>query len=185
LRTTITDAEGGGLYVVNSPVAVTNSTIARNAADAPIATGGGVLVGGARGRVRLRSSTIAQNTADRDTAAVGGNLAGARFARVLNTIVADGAATTGANCDGDVKFSGHDLEDRNTCGFDGRGDRVNKDPRLRDLANYGGRTETIALRRGSPAIDHAGQKSSPRRDQRGFRRGSKPDIGAFEFGAKP
>jgi hypothetical protein len=43
----------------------------------------------------------------------------------------------------------------------------------------------MALKRGSPAINHASRKTSPKRDQRGFKRGLKPDIGAYEFGAKP
>jgi len=178
-----TVADGGGLYVIDSPVEVTNSTIANNIAIASSARGGGVVLGGVNPSIRFKSSTLAQNTADGTSSAVGGNLAGSQYARVLNTIVAKGTAATGANCDGDVKFSGHDLEDRDTCGFDGRGDRVNKNPLLRDLAQNGGPTRTMALKRGSPAIDRAGSKSSPTRDQRGFKRGRKPDIGAYEFGA--
>ncbi|TMK71573.1 MAG: hypothetical protein E6G49_09085 [Actinobacteria bacterium] len=181
-----TVADGGGLYIIDSPAEVTNSTIADNLASAQDARGGGILLGGTNPSLRLRSSTLAQNTADGTSAAVGGNLSGSMFARLLNTIVAKGKGDAAqANCDGDVKSSGHDLEDKNTCGFDGPGDRVNKNPLLGDLAQNGGPTRTMALRRGSPAIDRAGSKSSPKRDQRGFKRGLKPDIGAYEFGAKP
>jgi hypothetical protein len=178
-------ADGGGLYIIGSPAEVTNSTIANNIASAPSATGGGILLSSPNpSTMRLKSSTLVQNTADGTSSAVGGNLAGSNHARLLNTIVAKGRGTTGANCDGDVKFSGHDLEDKDTCGFDGAGDRVNENPKLRDLAQNGGPTRTMALRRRSPAINHAGPKSSPKRDQRGFKRDHRPDLGAFEFGAK-
>jgi hypothetical protein len=177
-------SSAGGLSNANSKVTVTNSTIANNLAIAPNASGGGIRVGGFEPKLVLRSSTVARNTADGSNNSTGGNLLGAGFAKVRNTIVAKGTAETGSNCDAPVKSSGHDLEDENTCGFDDRSDRVNRKPRLRDLAENGGPTETIALKRRSPAIDHAG-KNSPERDQRGFRRDGKPDIGAYEFGAKP
>jgi hypothetical protein len=180
-----TVAYGGGLYIIDSPVEVTNSTIANNLAIAATARGGGVLLGGTNPSLRLKSSTLAQNTADGTNSAVGGNLVGSEFARLLNTIVAKGKGDAAvANCDGAVKSSGHDLENKNTCGFDGRGDLVNRNPRLRDLSQNGGPTRTMALKPGSPAINHAGRKTSPRRDQRGFARGLKPDIGAYEFGAQ-
>jgi hypothetical protein len=180
--------DGAGLYFVRAPATITNSTIADNIGTAPLVTGGGILVRGSGsdpGKLKLRSATVAGNIADGSTSAVGGNLAGADGAKVRNTIVAKGQATTGSNCDGAVKSSNHDLEDENTCGFDGKGDRRNKNPKIRDLAENGGPTETIALKKTSPAIDHAAKKTSPKRDQRGFKRDGKPDIGAYEFGAKP
>jgi CSLREA domain-containing protein len=178
-------ADGGGLYIISSPAVVTNSTIVENFAIAQGAAGGGILLGGGTTpSLRLQSSTLARNTADGTNSAVGGNLAGSKFARLLNTIVAKGKGDAAvANCDDDVRFSGHSLEDRNTCGFDGEGDRVNKNPLLRDLSNNGGPTDTMALKPGSPAVDHAGRRSSPKLDQRGFVRGRNPDIGAFELGA--
>ena len=47
------------------------------------------------------------------------------------------------------------------------------------LDNHGGPTNTIALKAGSWAINHGGQ-DEPKRDQRGVKRGKRPDIGAFE-----
>jgi hypothetical protein len=48
-------------------------------------------------------------------------------------------------------------------------------------ANNGGATQTIALLKGSPAINKASAKTSEKRDQRGHKRDPKhPDIGAFE-----
>jgi hypothetical protein len=177
--------DGAGLFIANTKVSVTNSTITDNLGTAPNVTGGGVLVAGSGEKLDMRSSTLARNTADGSNNANGGNLAGAASAKLLNTIVAKGEATTGSNCDAAVKSSGHDLEDKDTCGFNAKGDRVNKNPGIRKLAQNGGPTETIALKRDSPAIDHAAKKTSPKRDQRGFKRVGKPDIGAYEFGAKP
>jgi len=178
-------ADGGGIEIANATAKFINSTIANNLAIAPNAAGGGFAVGGTDAKLILRSVTLANNISDGTSTERGGNLAGAEFANLRNTIVAKGKATTGSNCDGSVKATRHDLEDENTCGFDGAGDRVNKNPRLRDLAQNGGPTRTMALKRDSPAINHASRKSSPNRDQRGFKRDDKPDIGAYEFGAKP
>jgi hypothetical protein len=177
--------DGAGLFIANTKVSVTNSTITGNVGTAPDVTGGGVLVAGIGQKLDLRSSTLVGNTVDATTSGSGGNLAGADSAKLRNTIVAKGQATTGSNCDSAVKSSNHSLEDKDTCGFAGKGDRVNKNPKVRNLAQNGGPTETIALKKDSPAIDHASKKSSPKRDQRGFKRDGKPDIGAYEFGAKP
>jgi hypothetical protein len=179
-------SDGGGFLASNSEVKITNSTITNNKAIAPNAAGGGIVVGGTGPpKLVLRSSTLVRNRAKGTDSSRGGNLLGSSFASLLNTIVAGGVATSGSNCDGAVKSSGHDLEDANTCGFDSRGDRVNTDPKLLQLEDNGGPTQTIALRRASPAIDNAARTSSPKRDQRGFKRDDKPDIGAYEFGAKP
>jgi CSLREA domain-containing protein len=176
-------ADGGGVEISNATATFTNSTIANNVASGKNAAGGGILAGGTGEKLVLHSVTVAKNLAD-GTSSRGGNLESSGSAHVLNSIVAKGQATTGANCDGAVKSSSHDLEDLDTCGLDGKGDRVNKNPEIGSLVNNGGPTNTLALRRGSPAIDHASKKTSPKRDQRGFKRDDKPDIGAYEFGAK-
>jgi hypothetical protein len=51
--------------------------------------------------------------------------------------------------------------------------------KLGKLADNGGPTKTIALRKGSRAIGH-GDPDAVRVDQRGVKRGKKPDIGAYE-----
>jgi hypothetical protein len=56
---------------------------------------------------------------------------------------------------------------------------VKPNPRIGTLTDNGGPTKTIALKNESPALGHAGP-GSPKRDQRGVKRDSKPDIGAFE-----
>ena len=69
-------------------------------------------------------------------------------------------------------------------GFGATGDQFGGKLKLGKLAKNGGPTRTIALEKGSRAIDHADRTDPLRNDQRGFRRGKKPDIGAFERGAK-
>ena len=51
--------------------------------------------------------------------------------------------------------------------------------KLGKLATNGGPTKTVALKKGSRAINHAGP-DAPELDQRGVKRGKKPDIGAYE-----
>ncbi len=69
-----------------------------------------------------------------------------------------------------------------TADFNSPGDQVGvTDPILAPLGNYGGPTQTMALRAGSPAINAAGA-SALTTDQRGFNRVGAPDIGAYEFG---
>ena len=57
------------------------------------------------------------------------------------------------------------------------------DPKLAALSFNGGVTKTIALLSGSLAIDNGTAENAPLIDQRGYRRDTKPDIGAFEYGA--
>ena len=53
-------------------------------------------------------------------------------------------------------------------------------PKLGQLADNGGPTDTVALKAGSPAIGRANSDNAPNRDQRGIKRDAAPDIGAFE-----
>jgi hypothetical protein len=53
-------------------------------------------------------------------------------------------------------------------------------PKIGALAKNGGPTQTIALKKHSPAIGNANRHTAPERDQRGKKRDRRPDIGAFE-----
>lgn len=79
---------------------------------------------------------------------------------------------------------GHNLVyDPDSLFSDPNGDDIfGEDPLLGPLANNGGLTKTHALLKNSPAIDAADGSLAPgvTIDQRGFSRGSAPDIGAFE-----
>ena len=57
---------------------------------------------------------------------------------------------------------------------------INQDPLLQNLADNGGRTQTMALQEGSPAVD-AGINCTPL-DQRNATREGDCDIGAYELG---
>jgi CSLREA domain-containing protein len=142
---------GGGITTYD-PVTITDSTIAFNTAQQP---GGGLHVGGGAGPYTLKNTIVSNNSS---------NFAGFN------------------NCDR-VEFvvsEGNNLEKGTSCGFDQPGD-INADPKLGQLENNGGPTNTRALPRGSPAIN-AGGDPFPSTDQRGVARpqGFANDIGAFE-----
>ena len=81
---------------------------------------------------------------------------------------------------GVIHSAGHNLfSSLSLCEFHRRSDLVRSKPHLGKLTRNGGPTETVALKRGSPAIGKA-KRSAPGRDQRGRKRDRKPDIGAFE-----
>ena len=183
---------GGGLSIDGTePLVIVNSTIANNRAKR---VGGGISL---ESRVlELNAVTVARNLGNSDgvlSEAGGGVFNGenAEF-RVENSLIAlnrltdiGGGGTLRNDCSSVDPFTslGHNLlstdflcEDE----FDAQGDRVRRNARIGKLARNGGPTETIALKRGSPAIDGAKRRSAPKRDQRGRKRDRRPDIGAFE-----
>ena len=179
--------DGGGFSARNGDVKMVNVTIANNRAGG---NGGGLWV---QTPITLNAVTLARNVADADSAG-GGEGAGifvelgsGPMTKVRNTLVALNGYGNGAHndCAGDPLASfGHNLLSTKgpagACqGFDEPSDLVRGHPRLGDLKQNGGATKTIALRRGSPAINHANPASAPTRDQRGVLR-QDPDIGAFE-----
>ena len=174
---------GGGIFFYGlTALNATNSTIANNQASH---TGGGIEEsGGNPGPSRLKSVTIARNQADPNgttIGATGGLVAGDPNVIVRNSIIA--LNTVGGSgfpdCLGSPTPAGKSLltEISGCPGFSGAA-IVTSTPRLGKLADNGGPTKTIALRRHSKAINHAGAGSPPR-DQRGHKRHN-PDIGAFE-----
>lgn len=180
----VAGTDGGGLSARNGEVRVENSTVAENRAGG---SGGGIW---ALTPLELNAVTVARNVADSDQVGGGGG-AGLYNATapvtVENSLIALNRLGDGTRNDcGGMAFTslGQNLISTtgpaNACeGFDQQGDLVRSTPRLGDLAANGGRTKTIALRRGSPALNRADPASAPDRDQRGVRRND-PDIGAFE-----
>jgi CSLREA domain-containing protein len=176
--------EGGGIFAANDArVTVTNSTIANN--ESP---GSGAGIYAADGSsVTLDSVTVARNRAGNDG---GGLYLEGLDGEMLvdNSLIAlnrvpDGGFV-GADCFNEVDpygSGGHNLlsTDEGCSGFDGSGDLVRGNPRIGPLKRNGGPTETVALKRNSPAIGKAGN-DSPRKDQRGRTRDAQPDIGAYE-----
>ncbi len=197
---------GGGLYVQQDATLV-NVTIAGNGATAGtpgVPFGGGVTGpagdafgggidddGGGSETLTLASATLAFNAAG-----TGGNLwAAATGLSVGDTIIASGAASTGANCVASgamITDLGHNLESTtpSQCEFSSASaDQVGANPALGPLSANGGPTQTLALGPASPALGSGATCTDPTKpgnpplavDQRGLPRplGS-CDIGAFQ-----
>jgi hypothetical protein len=112
------------------------------------------------------------------------------------------ASNSGGDCDqvnGSIVDDGYDIADDSTCVFSGTS-RDGTNPLLSPAgpANNGGPTETVALQKGSPAIDAVPldecvdvEGNKVRVDQRGYVRPDPfvdppaCDIGAYESGALP
>ena len=184
---------GGALNVpVGSGVFVKNSTLAFNTAsggsDDPIDGGGGLYNAGG---THLNAVTMIGNIAFSDAGNKGGGVYTDGDIGVRNSLFVRNKSDfgqAGSNCAGPspvVSFGGNLLTetgDTPACsGFDSRSDLVRSNPRVGALADWGGPTETVRLKNGSPAIDRAGRTTSPERDQRGVRRDHHPDVGAFEL----
>lgn len=166
---------------------ISRSTIADNSARDG---GGGIQT---NGRVELVNATVAGNTVSGTpgNAGVGlngfgpasqlpaGGAASAANYTLVNSIIADnayvGSAPVLRNCGGNgegdpaARFHsmGHNIEDGDTCGLTGAGDRFDVNPLLGPLADNGGATPTMALMMGSPAIDTGDSAACPNEDQRG------------------
>jgi hypothetical protein len=190
-------------------VGVENSTVANNTAGRD---GGGVgsndptTLFGSHATVTLDHVTIARNQAN--TALESGvqraGLGGGLYTEdddvysVHNTILALNTVATfhkpqASDCavgfGNPFQSLGHNLIGNpvGCSGFGAAGDLFGGKLKLGKLAKNGGPTKTIALEKGSRAIGHADNLATPmsdRDDQRGFRRDKKPDIGAYERGAK-
>ena len=200
---------GGGIGTdVGTPgfspgLQVQDSTIANNHADRD---GGGISAFG-DATVNLDFVTVARNIADEglNGGSQGPGQGGGLFQEVgasvsvANTIVALNGLAENKGRDDCYTFAatgfdslGHNLigSTDDCAGFDAPGDLIGGALKLGKLADNGGPTRTIALKKGSRAIGHADPAAKPPNsgqrhlDQRGFKRDQKPDIGAFERNAK-
>jgi hypothetical protein len=205
VRSSVTHNEvplsGGGIAQLDSSmVSIHSSTISSNRTLLPYdgifgGYGAGIMLSG--GTLTVRNSTIASNA----SSYVGGGIArdsfGSPATDIGNTIIAGNTAVGGApDTFGAYVSAGYNLIGNSSggSGFTGTGDQLNVNPLLGPLANYGGRTLTMALRSGSPALDK-GKSFGQTTDQRGAPRpfdlssitnaggGDASDIGAFELGS--
>jgi hypothetical protein len=177
---------GGGIdnSTASGTLRITNTTIASNRTTGD---GGGIFTD-APVAPELNAVTLARNRADSDNNGFGGGGGIANNGSdpsVRNSLIALNAAGSagGPDCLGSFDSGGHNLIGTTfDCnGFVGTGDLTDLTAgqiKIGSLARNGGPTKTIALRRGSRAINKAGS-DAPNRDQRGKRRRN-PDIGAFE-----
>ena len=157
-------AYGGGLDNYLGILTLTSCTLFGNSADFD---GGGIYNDGT---LTVRSCTITGNSAD----ASGGGLyhddaSTAAFTLENSIVTGNQSGNASPNIFGPITISG---------GVN----LLSGDPLLAPLGDYGGRTQTMPPRPGSPAIDAAGATTLSF-DQRGFPRvvGYAPDIGAVEF----
>ena len=171
---------GGGLWSFGTTT-LTDCTISGNSAY----DGGGV---SAYGPLTLTACTVSGNSA-----AYGGGvflLSGADSrTTIVDTIVAGNSSKTSPDLSGTVdQDQGYNLigDGDGASGFTAAGDQVGTaaspiDPLLAPLGDYGGPTQTMALRTGSPAIGKGVALPGITTDQRGFALDSpRPDIGAFQ-----
>jgi hypothetical protein len=172
----------GGGVVNDGTLSINNSTISGNSS----LTGGsgGGLYNLASHTLTINNSTLAGNSADSG----GGAISNSGTAVLQNTIVTD--SPSGGNCSGTVTSKGYNLSSDTTCNFNNTGDLNNTDPKVEPLGNYGGPTQTIALREGSPAIDAGNPNGCTnsrgqllKTDQRGAPRPDKEDSGGCDMGA--
>jgi hypothetical protein len=179
---------GGGFFNgISGTATLTNCTLSNDSASS---LGGGMENEG--------TATLTNCTLSNDSALNGGGIFNDIIStlNLTNTIVACNSAPNGPDIDnaGTVSTADHNLiGDGSGSGISngvngnlvgGNGNPV-IDPKLKDLANNGGPTQTMALEPGSLAIGHADNAAAPPTDQRGhFRRdqfGETTDIGAFEL----
>lgn len=183
---------GGGVSATE--VRAFASTIAGNLAGGPTSNGEGGGIDATT--VRLQYSTLVGNSCFNGTGCAGGTYGGGLTAQ--GSILArnrayesNGQAPGSAgnpgqqdNCAATPALAslGFNLEGGTDCELSQPSDISGVDPRLLPLGNYGGPTDTMALRRASPALNEGQADCAPGRDQRGVSRpqGRRCDIGAYE-----
>lgn len=159
----------GAIETDDQPASVVNSTIAFNRCFNGSTCGGAFY----NGDFTFTNSIIAENFGYLDN----GHRAGSK---------ANPASQT--NCDGPVALrymtAGYNLGGTVDCGLTKPTDQQKVNPRLGQLRDNGGPTDTLGLGKGSPAIDWVPAARCPKIDQRGKRRPDhherKCDIGAYE-----
>ncbi len=192
---------GGGMFLVESSPTLTNVTFSANAAI----FGGGMVLGG--GSPILTNVTFSGNTASYDDNGRGGGMYLSENSPTLTNVTFSGNVSDGDGggmyLDNSSPILRNSILWGNTAaigttseqqiytitdtpvvsdsviegGYAGVNIKTN-DPKLANLGNYGGFTQTIPLLPGSSAID-AGD-NCPLTDQRGNSRVGVCDIGAFE-----
>jgi len=137
------------------------------------------------------NATVARNSVDANGASAfsggGGLYRNSGTTTLQATIIALNTSPTGLgpDCLGPPASDGHNLiGDTTDCSFTPKGnDKHDVNPKLAKLAANGGPTQTVALLKGSPAIDWIPKKScAVTTDQRGVSRpqGPRCDIGSYE-----
>jgi hypothetical protein len=164
---------GAGIFNTGA-LTVTNSTFFNNSASY-----GGGIYNFTDFSLTLLNSTFSTNSATTSGAGLyNDHQTTLNFA---NTLIAN--STSGGDCVnlGALSLNANNLVEDGSCSASLQGD-----PKLGPLSNNGGMTQTMALRRDSPAVDAGDDANCPATDQRGVSRpyGSHCDIGAYEYAKK-
>jgi CSLREA domain-containing protein len=173
-------SNGGGIVEGSGTLNVINSTISANMAGGG---NGGAIYHQSNTPINITNSTISNNSCT--TLGGGINSNNGATVQIRNSIISGNLTTlaNGRDLSGTFTSLGHNLISRSG-GFSGITNGVNSDmvdvnPLLSPLANYGGTTQTLALKAGSPALDagdncvtqvaHCGDANIPQmdNDQRG------------------
>ena len=176
-------AVGGGIANINGgTLTVTNSTFSGNSAGF---VGGGI---SNDGTLTVTYSTFSDNGSN-----VGGGIGNAisSTATLSNTILANSKGNNPLNCGlGTYIDAGYNISDDQSCHFTDSTSKNSTNPLLdpNGLQNNGGPTQTIALQKGSPALDYIpkgqnGCNTTIKTDQRGVKRpqGKACDVVAYEL----
>jgi hypothetical protein len=183
--TFLVGVSGGAIENDSATLTIINSTLYGNFADSDSRPGNGGAINTSNGIVTLYNSTLSGNAA---THGGGMRIGGTVITR--DTIVAGDSSPFSPDIEGNLASQGHNLIGDGTGGSgftntDLVGTSGNPiDPMLGPLQNNGGRTDTMALLVGSPAIGAGDTTDAPKWDQRGrgFPRivDDMIDIGAYE-----
>ena len=172
---------GGGIFGTGT-LTVTNSTFFGNRSK----YAGGI--GSYGGTLTVTNSTFSGNSATEKPDGFvyfgGGGIYNGKGSSlyIKNTIVANSTGN-GRDCSnyGTISVNTNNLIQDSSCRINATGFKTG-DPKLGALQDNGGRTLTMALLPGSPAIDAGANTSCPATDQRGIVRPQNAtcDIGAYE-----
>jgi predicted outer membrane repeat protein len=164
-RTTLagnTASSNGGGIAGTSPIQIQQCTFSGNSAP----SGGAILV--LASATTLDQSTVSNNSATTEGGGV--RVSGGTFTLTNSILAGNTAGTAGTeNYSGTISASGPNF--------------TSGDPKLAQLGNYGGPTQTMPPAPGSPVLD-AGAPNALTTDQRGLARvlGAAVDLGAVESG---
>jgi hypothetical protein len=182
--------QAGGIHIDTGTLAVNNSTFGGNYTI----TGGGA-ISNLTGVVTISNSTISGNSAHSGGAA-GGLFSALSMMTVQNSILANNG---NGNCASSTTMPpvsyGYNISSDTTCNFHNFGDLTSTDAKVGPLQSNGGPTQTMALLKGSSAIDSGNPGGCTddlglplKTDQRGAPRPDKAtnrcDRGAFEVRKK-
>jgi CSLREA domain-containing protein len=174
---------GGGLQA--SAMVIVDSTLTGNrVAGADVGSGGGAIFRFS-GSIVVAWSTIAGNSSTVGGGGIESNDPASHAGGVFlqGVVVGDNGPADDCGSIGttpSIKSLGYNVVSDASCSFSSNGDLQNKNPKLKALANNGGPTKTMALKKGSPAIGR-GASGCPGDDQRGHKRpATNCDSGAFE-----